>query len=117
MKPFDLEAAKRGEPIITRDGVGAHFIAHTDKVTGAYKVMAVVNGEWYSFTEQGKRHPGGMSLVDLFMAPKTRTVWLNLYDIHPSHGSGYFYPSQEEADEGALPKRIGDRAWPLEIEE
>ena len=27
MKPFDLEAAKRGEPIITRDGVEAHFIA------------------------------------------------------------------------------------------
>jgi len=30
MKPFDLEAAKRGEPIITRDGVEAHFVAHTD---------------------------------------------------------------------------------------
>ena len=27
MKPFDLEAAKRGEPIITRDGVEAHFVA------------------------------------------------------------------------------------------
>ena len=117
MKPFDLEAAKRGEPLITRDGVEAHFIAHTDKVTGAYKVLTLINGSWHSFTEQGKRHSGGISTLDLFMAPKKRTVWLNLYDIHPSHGSGYFYPSQEEADDAASHERVGGRAWPLEIEE
>ncbi len=117
MKPFDLEAAKRGEPLITRDGREAHFIAHTDKVTSAYKVLTIINGDWHTFTEQGERHSGGMSTLDLFMAPRKRTVWANLYAIHDTHGKVHFHPSQEEADDAASHTRVGGRAWPLEIEE
>ena len=39
MKPFDLEAAKRGEPIVTRGGEAAKFIAHVpdaDKIGRAH---------------------------------------------------------------------------------
>ena len=113
MKPFDLEAAKRGEPIITRDGVEAHFIAHTDKVTGAYKVLTLINGAWHSFTEQGKRHSEGVSTLDLFMAPRKRTVWVNFYCGY----AAIWYDTEERADDGAQGNRIGDRAWPVEIED
>ena len=113
MKPFDLEAAKRGEPLITRDGREAHFIAHTDKVASADKVMAVVSGDWRAFTEQGERCSGAVSTLDLFMAPKKRTVWVNLYRNYAAIG----YDTEERADDGVQGDRIGDRAWPLEIEE
>ena len=53
---------------------------------------------------------------DLFMAPKMRTVWANLYAIHDTHGKVHFHSSQEEADDAASHERVGGRAWPIEIE-
>ena len=118
MRPFDLEAAKAGAPLVTRDGRPAKFIAHVGEAHPSQRLLVLIDGVVLTKFENGKyaSSPAHVSDNDLFMAPKTRTVWLNLYDIHPSHGSGYFYPSQEEADEVASPKRIGDRAWPIEIE-
>ena len=108
MKPFDLEAAKRGEPLITRDGREAHFKVHC-----ADEVMAVVSGIWRAFTEQGERYSGGVSTLDLFMAPKKRTVWVNFY----SGGAAIWYDTEERADDGTQGNRLGDRAWPVEIED
>lgn len=118
MKPFDLEAAKAGAPLVTRDGRPAKFIARVVEARPSQRLLVLIGGVVLSIFENGKyaSSPSDVSDKDLFMAPKTRTVWLNLYNIHPSRGRGYFYPSQEEADEGASPKRIGDRAWPIEIE-
>lgn len=77
-RPFDLEAAKRGEPLVTREGKEAKFIAHVPDARKTEKFVYLVGDtvcatgeDGYSFTDAS---------ADLFMAPKPkRTVWANTY--------------------------------------
>lgn len=115
MKPFNLEEAKAGEPLITREGESVKFIcvepdAHEDtrllvlrngRVLPLY-IDGTYNGPQAKFTSSG----------DVFMAPKKRTLWCNVY-----RGSASHYDSEEEANNHGLPSRLGGKAWPLEIEE
>ena len=53
------------------------------------------------------------SPLDLFMATKKRTVWVNLYpNSHNSH-----WRTEEAANIAAGTERIGGKAYPVEIEE
>ena len=112
MKPFNLDAAKRGDAIQTRDGENAKFIAHAPEAK-AYKVVVLLNGEFETYTEDGTHCEGRKTGYDLFMTPKKRTVWLNLNSYNCI---AFQFDSKEEADI-AHGTRIGNRAWPLEIEE
>ncbi|WP_416052775.1 hypothetical protein [Cupriavidus basilensis] len=81
-KPFDLQAAIRGEPIINREGEPLRFLAHVPESRSAYKVLTVnlKTGCTASHTESGDEYvDGGESSEDLFMAVKTRTVYYNVY--------------------------------------
>lgn len=113
MRPFDLEAAKLGEPLVTRDGRPAKFIGHSDEAKDQ-AIAAAINGEIETFTKNGgwwsddaPHHPN-----DLFMAPRKVTYWLNIY---AAPYVSYCYPSKEEADRCAAEYRIGE-ARPVEIE-
>ena len=110
-KPFDLEAAKRGEPIQCC-GVSAKFVAHEPEAAPYEQFIYLAHGNQL-FTADAN---GGGSHHNLTMAPKRRTVWLNLY---PRRGSiAYYYDSEEEADGFANDRiRIGGKAYPVEIEE
>lgn len=83
MKPFDLEAAKRGEPLITRDGHQAWFVGVAPKEAGAalHQLAVWVDGEFTAYTLDGKfaRPYSEESDLDLFMAPRTFTHWLNVW--------------------------------------
>lgn len=112
-KPFDFEAAKRGEPIMLIDGTPAKFIAYVPEAAEPYRVVVMVEG-WGApalFSETGVN--AYKDDVTLVMAPKKRTVWVNLY---PGCANALVFPTQEEADSYAA-ERFGNRAWPLEIEE
>ena len=70
MTPFDLQAAMRGEPIVTRTGKPVQFIAyapravpHQQLVTqlGAGIILTGIDGKYWGC--------GGNSPRDLFMAP------------------------------------------------
>lgn len=81
-QPFDLEAAKRGEPLVTRDGRKAKFVAHVPE-SEKYPVVAIIEGDecFGGFTRDGKWIEEILnSTFDLFMAPKPmRTVYVNFY--------------------------------------
>lgn len=73
MKQFDLQAAMRGEPIVTRAGEPVQFIAyapravpHQQLVTqlGAGIILTGIDGKFWG--------SGGKSPLDLFMAPCAR---------------------------------------------
>jgi len=117
MKPFDLEAAKRGEPICNRDRDGCVFITHVPDANHEYRVVALMPfKEVYCFDETGSYYGGGdESKHDLFMAPRKRTVWINPY----ADGTcdKYLYATEDDADNAQGYGRIGSRAWPLEIED
>ena len=112
MKPFDLEAAKAGAPIVTRDGRPAKFIAHVAEANPSQRLLVLIDGAAYTKFESGK-YAAHVSDNDLFMAPVKRTVWANVY----GYGGATWYNTEKDADDGALNARLGGRAWPIEIEE
>ena len=71
MKPFDLEAAKRGEPIQLRDGTPCKFIAHVPEAIACERVIALLSGvetpNLLIRTEAGKYDHGRDNGRDLMM--------------------------------------------------
>lgn len=83
--PFDLEKAKAGHPLVTRDGRKARFVAHAEDAVN-YGVVVMVEGDCAvsTSTETGRFFQSGdPSACDLFLAPpepqKMRKVWANYY--------------------------------------
>lgn len=104
MKPFDLEAAKRGDPFMTSYGSLVRFVLH-DETTN--ELVGQIDG---------KRTLTVWCEVDfeyLFMAPKKRTVWVNLY----SDGDAFWYATEDEANRNKCRYHINNKAYPVEIEE
>jgi len=122
MKPFDLEAAKRGDPIVCRDGTPVKFIAHVPDAYNGPKVVAMRDkGVIYIWHESGEFVKDEKTDSDLVMAPKKRTVWVNLYG---SSSIARYFSTEYEADQYpswtdciSNINRIGNRAYPVEVEE
>jgi uncharacterized alpha/beta hydrolase family protein len=112
MKPFDLEAAQRGDKLITRAGEEAEFIAYVPKAGKYYQVLALSGSMPKTYDTEGRFLQGSESTYDLFMAPKKRTIWLNIYP----NQTAQHYNAKQTADAWAG-ERLGNRAYPLEIEE
>lgn len=70
-RPFDLEAAKRGEPIVALCGRPARFLAHVPEASKEFRVQAFIQGEPYAhaFDENGGYTLGRKRFDWLFMAP------------------------------------------------
>jgi hypothetical protein len=120
MKPFNLEAAKRGEPIVCRDGTPAKFIAHVPEANDGRRLIVLISNFIFTHFENGREYPSDTDR-DLFMAPKRRIVWVNLYG---SSSIARYFSTEYEADQYpswtdciSNINRIGNRAWPLEIQE
>lgn len=79
--PFDLAAAKRGEPLVTRDGRKAFFIGHDAGLSADRCVLARIEGKRgaSAFDAHGVKFNMDVHIGDLFMAPKPkRTCWFNI---------------------------------------
>jgi hypothetical protein len=101
-KPFDLEAALKGEPVATRDGRRVVEIKRFETVN---RIHGVLDGRVIGWDLNGSLLSSGETKADLFMVtpePKMREVWLNIYpaDIH-SH------MTEKNADFSADSTRIG----------
>lgn len=121
MKPFDLEAAKRGEPIITRDGRKVKFVAHVPEAKSE-KLVCLVNGDLFLYLDDGSfvfsKPPAPL---DLFMAPPPMRS-INGYEYPEpvreplKYGQPYWIPFIDR-DELTHPKRYEwvdasvDRTW------
>ena len=90
MKPFDLEAAMSGEPIVTRDGRKAKFVVHVPEAKNDQQVVLLVEGGlWYCGLD-------GHGFNDsLFMAPPP---------MRSINGHEYQEPVRE-------PLEAGQRYW------
>jgi hypothetical protein len=103
MKPFDLEAARNGAKVQTRDGRHVKILTH-DKA-GTYPVVALVgeDEQVFAYTRTGQRHDGHDSPIDLVMTPEMCTVYINVY--HDNHNA-YVYSNREDADKCAASARV-----------
>lgn len=70
MKPFDLEAAKRGEPIVMRDGRKVKFVAYVPEASPDSKIIVVSDiGNVLIYREDGRVCPYREYDSDLVMTP------------------------------------------------
>lgn len=94
LKPFDLEAAKSGNPVCTRDERKARIICF-DK-GGIYPVIALVQEEGsetcHFYAQDGKCADSGNG-YDLLMLSEKKEGWANVYDDTPIS----IYDTKEEA--------------------
>ena len=87
LKPFDLEAAKAGKPVCTRDGRKARIICFDRKYLydgQAFSIVALVNeGTYsesvYSYTKDGLYEPGKCHNHDLMMHPQKKEGWIIIH--------------------------------------
>lgn len=107
-KPFDLEAAKAGKPVCTRDGRKARIISFDRKFLFkgvSYPIIALVEDTAkeetiYGYNEKGKViiEDDATYKDDLMMLPQKKEGWINL--CKNNHGDtsvvGVF-PNREEA--------------------
>lgn len=104
MKPFNLEAAKAGKPLITRGGETVKFIAVEPDAEEDTQLLVLRNGRVLPLYTNGKYFDVGSNERDVFMAPEKVTSWLNCYESGEVMG----YPTKEEADRRASAFRIGE---------
>lgn len=95
MKPFDLEKALNGHPVVTRDGRKVTEIHYFKTVGRHYKLYGAVNEPEYgdsvhSWTDQGIFQKGKESHLDLFLESVQKTVYINVFRTldHPRLYSG-----------------------------
>ena len=86
LKPFDLEAAKQGKPVCTRDGRKARIICFDSKNDPRRPIVALVehndNELLYEYTIEGKErfsHISTTGTSDLMMLPEKKEGWVNVY--------------------------------------
>lgn len=74
MKPFNLEKALAGDPVVTRDGRVVTEIVHLK--TNIRPIIAVIDGRARGYLIDGTtRSANDWSQRDLFMAPKKTTYY------------------------------------------
>ena len=86
LKPFDLEAAKAGKPVCTRDGRKARIICFDSKNDPQRPIVALVehndNELLYEYTIEGKdrfSHISTTGTSDLMMLPEKKEGYVNIY--------------------------------------
>lgn len=102
MKPFDLEKAKAGHPVCTREGKDVRIICW-DRKFGQYPIVALMfdeDGDEYleCYTEEGFSCLDREDAIDLFLKDENRVAWTNIY--HDGMGNPYndeFFDSEEGA--------------------
>ena len=101
MKPFNLEEAKAGKPVCTRDGRPVRILCF-DLKNNTFPIAATIetahSEEVFIFTLDGKYNTNRDSYLDLFMAVEKKTGWINIYkDKNYNRCSSIIYSDEEMA--------------------
>lgn len=106
LKPFNLNAAKSGKPVCTRDGRKARIICF-DRIFyhGGYDypIVAMVNNKGdeyiYAYTKDGLLTGGEKCDDDLMMLSEKKEGWVNIYKSGECYNVGDFSFSKEEIEQ------------------
>lgn len=105
MREFNLQEAKEGKPVCTRDGRKARIICF-DRKHSEYPIVALVTNkrneeDFVAYTIKGKFVYGRNQPDDLVMAPIKKVGWLNIYEDSCGTGCsrrcGCLWDTKEEA--------------------
>jgi hypothetical protein len=79
MKPFNLQEALAGKPVVTRDGREVTDVTYfsTLRNSTSFKLRGVLEGYLRKFNDAGMYLTN--KNLDLFMASTKKTGWVNIY--------------------------------------
>lgn len=101
MKPFNLQKAIDGKPIVTRDGKKVLDFHYFKNCVQYRQCVVVIEGNSGSLSEydcNGRFLRNEESNFDLFMYEAPKTYYVNVYKSkHENIGLGGMYNSKEEA--------------------
>lgn len=109
MKPFNLEEAKAGKPVCTRDGREARIICF-DVKNELYPIAALIKSRRSSnecaciYTSDGYAYANGIRVPDdLMMKGEKQQGWIGIYrskyaDDNRIGGTSHLYSSKEEVE-------------------
>ncbi|OUP37236.1 hypothetical protein [Bacteroides sp. An19] len=107
LKEFNLEAAKQGKPVCTRDGRKARIICFDRKFYHDwynYPIVAMVNNNdnelVHAYTQDGLLVGNKEGELDLMMLPEKKEGWVNVYydnDASSHRGCRFIYDTKERA--------------------
>lgn len=107
LKPFNLEKALAGDPVVTRCGIQVTEIVQLRTASATDRpIIGVVNGIPRSFRIDGTFCEGYVFPDDLFMAPKIvkKSGWLNIY---PNNKAGHdIHDVKQVANNTSLQNRV-----------
>lgn len=111
LRKFDLEAAKSGKPVCTRDGRKARIVCF-DLKDKDYPIIAAIQNKdgnelILTYTVEGIYDKGEISALDLIMSLEKHEGWINIYKSDNSDyaallGSLIVHKTEEEAKEDAV---------------
>lgn len=95
LKPFDIQKAKKGKPVCTKNGKRARIICFNAK--GVLPIIALVESgdeeKTVRYSNSGRfRFDGMPDEEDLIMSPERKSGWVNIY-------RGQVYNTFEKAEE------------------
>lgn len=105
MQPFDLEKAKQGAKLVTRDGQEAVFIAYVPEAVPSLRVLFRKGAAVQAAYEDGRVLRSTESPHDLFLAdldPVADPIFVNVYRTkNGGISTGMTHPSVQSATSGA----------------
>ena len=113
LKPFDIQKAREGKPVCTRDGRKVRIICF-DRINGDYyKIVACVTAFDGDFEEVlfygidgyivNSQNPKD---EDLMMLPEKKEGWVNVYKTSINYECGTVFSTEQEAKNKANNNRI-----------
>ena len=105
LKPFDLNSAKAGKPVCTRDGRKARIICFDAE--GEHPIIALVTDgvqeSPYNYTKEGYYHIEGVeTMADLMMLSEKKGGWVNVYKFATVYVVGTLFDNEEDARKDRL---------------
>jgi len=76
MKPFNLERALAGDPVMTKDGRLVTQLVLFRNVSTSHPIFGVIHDEVFTWTMEGGCYVKTPSASDLLMAPVKREGWI-----------------------------------------
>ena len=101
LKPFDLEAAKAGKPVRTRDGRKARVICYDRQSDHGFPIVALVENTGAEKDEDVRcyRLNGAADepSYNLMMLPEKKEGWVNVYKVTNGYESRSIFTTKEDA--------------------
>jgi len=97
MKPFNLEEALAGKPVITGEGVSVRKVVFLDDCLDM-PLVVFIGRKAFNCSLSGECITPEKKKFNIFMAVEKKTVWVNVYHVKGTLGLGRIkHLTQEEA--------------------